>query len=187
MDEVGRGCLAGPVFAGAVILPADCVIPGINDSKQLLPEERDRLFHVIRAKAVSWSVASVTAETIDEINIHYASLKAMAQAISRLVVRPEYLLIDGRFTLEKECLFIAQEAVVRGDGRSQSIAAASIMAKVCRDRWIAAVGRDYPGFTFHQHKGYATPDHRREIATHGMTPLHRKSFRCLKDDELEED
>ncbi len=161
-----------------MILPLDCIIPGINDSKQLTASERERLFGLIREKAVSWSVASVDAAEIDRINIHYASLKAMALAISRLGTRPDYLLIDGRFTLEAECLFIAQEAVIDGDALSQSIAAASIMAKVCRDRWITEVGKDYPGFTFHQHKGYATPDHRKEIEKNGQTDLHRKSFRC---------
>jgi len=178
-DEAGRGCLAGPVFAGAVILPVDCRISGVNDSKLLSPAQREALFGIICAEALAWAVASVDAPEIDRINIHRASLKAMALAVEALVHRPDYLLIDGKFTLKEEYFFVPQEAVVDGDALSQSVAAASILAKVSRDRWISEEGKKYPDFNFAKHKGYATADHRREIREFGLTPLHRRSFRCL--------
>ncbi|HSA59902.1 MAG TPA: ribonuclease HII [bacterium] len=177
VDEAGRGCLAGPVFAAAVILPAGLVIPQVDDSKKLSPDLRERLFEVIRREAVAWSVSSVGAGEIDRINIHHASLKAMRLAVASLSGRPDYLLIDGKFTLGDSLFSLPQEAVVDGDARSQSIAAASILAKVSRDRWIAEEGRKYPGFRFAKHKGYGTAEHREEIRRYGLTPLHRRTFR----------
>jgi ribonuclease HII len=177
VDEAGRGCLAGPVFAAAVILPDGKVVPEVDDSKKLSPDVRERLFEVIRREAVAWSIASVGAEEIDRINIHHASLKAMRLAVESLSARPNYLLIDGKFTLADSLLFVPQEAVVGGDGLCQSIAAASILAKVARDRWITEEGRKYPGFRFAKHKGYGTAEHREEIRLHGLTPLHRRTFR----------
>jgi ribonuclease HII len=174
VDEAGRGCLAGPVFAGAVILPPRLMIPEIDDSKKLAPGVRERLFDVICREAIAWTVASVDAEEIDRVNIHHASLKAMRLAVESLSSRPEYLLVDGKFTLH---LSIPQEAVVDGDARSQTIAAASILAKVSRDRWISEEGKKYPQSKFAKHKGYGTEEHREEIRRHGLTPLHRRSFK----------
>lgn len=174
VDEAGRGCLAGPVFAGAVILPPGLVIPDVDDSKKLTPETRERLFAEICRCALAWSVASVTAEEIDRINIHHASLKAMRLAVEQLSPLPQYVLIDGKFELDCR---IAQEAIIKGDALSQSVAAASILAKVSRDRWISEEGKNYPQFRFAKHKGYGTVEHRREIQEHGLTPLHRRSFR----------
>jgi len=175
VDEVGRGCLAGPVFAAAVILPAGLHLSEVNDSKKLSPETRERLFECIRHEAVAWAVASVSSEEIDHINIHNASLKAMRLAVEGLATAPDYLLIDGKFSLVD--MFLPQEAIIGGDGLSQSIAAASIMAKVTRDRWIAEEGKKYPDFGFAKHKGYGTAAHREAIRRHGLTPLHRRSFR----------
>ncbi|HEX5037697.1 MAG TPA: ribonuclease HII [bacterium] len=177
VDEAGRGCLAGPVFAAAVILPPGLILPEVDDSKKLPPPERDRLFEEIRRHAVAWSVASVDAEEIDRINIHHASLKAMKLAVSSMAAEPEYLLIDGKFTLSDAFFFLPQEAVVDGDALCQSIAAASILAKVSRDRWISEEGRKYPEYNFGRHKGYGTVEHREAIRRYGPTPLHRRSFR----------
>jgi len=174
VDEAGRGCLAGPVFAAAVVLPPGLILPEVDDSKKLAPDLRERLFAVICREAVAWSVASVDAAEIDRINIHHASLKAMRVAVASLSDSPDYLLIDGKFTLDG---FRPQEAVVSGDARSQTIAAASILAKVSRDRWITEEGKKYPGFRFAKHKGYGTAEHREEIRRHGLTPLHRRTFR----------
>ncbi len=174
VDEVGRGCLAGPVFAASVIFPSHLILNGVDDSKKLSPSERDHWFEEILRVAVSWSVASVEASEIDTLNIHHASLKAMALAVRGLSVAPDFVLVDGRFPL---AVNVAQRAVIGGDGLSQSVAAASILAKVSRDRWIAEEGRRYPGFSFARHKGYGTEAHRREIRKNGITPLHRRSFR----------
>lgn len=176
VDEVGRGCLAGPVFAGAVILPPDLKIPDIDDSKKLKPAVRERLFAVILKRAVAWAVASVDAEEIDRVNIHRASLKAMQLAVAKLKPRPEFLLVDGRFPIADR---LPQKPIVRGDQRSQSIAAASILAKVSRDRWMESETKKYPHFNFAGHKGYGTPEHFAEIKKHGLTPLHRKSFQVI--------
>lgn len=179
VDEAGRGCLAGPVFAAAVILPPGLILPEVDDSKLLAPPVRERLFDVICGSAVAWSVASIEAEEIDRINIHRASLKAMALAVKGLAARPEFILIDGKFTLEEFIFLVPQEAVVEGDARSQTVAAASILAKVSRDRWMAEEEKKYPQYRFGQHKGYATEQHRGEIRHHGPTPLHRRSFRWM--------
>lgn len=182
VDEVGRGCLAGPVFAAAVVLPTDNALSGVNDSKKLSPKQRDTLFEKITAIALDWSVASVTAEEIDRINIHQASLKAMALAVAQLT-RPDYVLIDGRFKLPVALgklpegkLPFPQRPIIRGDSTCYSIAAASIVAKVTRDRWISEAGRQFPEYQFERHKGYATQIHRLAIQQYGLTPLHRRSF-----------
>jgi ribonuclease HII len=177
VDEAGRGCLAGPVFAAAVIFTPGLILPDVDDSKKLSPDLRERLFVEICESAICWAVASIDAEEIDRINIHHASLKAMRMAVESMPRRPEYLLIDGKFTLTDEPLFLAQEAVVDGDARSQTIAAASILAKVSRDRWITEEGKKYPEYRFNKHKGYGTAEHREAIRRFGPTPLHRRSFR----------
>lgn len=181
MDEAGRGCLAGPVFAGAVILPPDLILPDIDDSKKLASALRERLFEEICRHAISWAVASVPADEIDRINIHRASLKAMQLAVAQLKPPPQFLLVDGRFPIPLGGAYreTKQKAIVRGDQRSQSVAAASILAKVSRDRWIEEESRKYPQFSFHVHKGYGTPGHFEEIRRHGLTPLHRKSFQVV--------
>jgi len=153
------------------------VIPGVNDSKLLSPSQRERLFGVIQSQAIAWSVAAVEADEIDRINIHHASLKAMALAVLALSEKPDYLLIDGKFTLKDGLFTMPQEAVIGGDGLSQSVAAASILAKVSRDRWISEEGKKYPSFNFAKHKGYGTLEHRRAIRKFGLTPLHRRSFK----------
>lgn len=175
VDEVGRGCLAGPVFAASVIFPVHVFIEGVNDSKKLTPKKREELFPVICAAALAWSVARVEADEIDRINIHQASLLAMQRAVETLTVRADYVLVDGKFTLPG--FFQPQEAMVKGDGRCHAIAAASILAKVSRDRWMIEVSREYPEFSFARHKGYGTALHLDEILQNGFTPLHRRSFK----------
>ncbi len=176
VDEAGRGCLAGPVFAGAVILPPDFFHPEIDDSKKLSPKMREKLFKEICRVAIAWAVASVEAGEIDRINIHRASLKAMQLAVAGLKPAPEYLLVDGRFPIPQR---LPQKAIIRGDQRSQTVAAASILAKVSRDRWIIEEGKKYPHFNFLDHKGYGTSEHLKEIRRHGLTPLHRKTFQVI--------
>ncbi len=176
-DEAGRGCLAGPVFAAAVIFPPGFVIGGVDDSKKIAPSLREILFEEICLKAIAWAVARVEVEEIDEINIHHASLKAMKQALHELTLQPDFLLVDGKFPLVTT---MPQRAVVRGDQLCHCVAAASILAKVSRDRWIREESKKYPEFSFAQHKGYGTSKHLEEIKRNGPTPLHRKSFRPLK-------
>jgi len=173
VDEVGRGCLAGPVFAAAVILPRGLRIPDLNDSKKLKPEVRERVSAEVLEKAVAWSIASVSVEEIDELNILWASMKAMRLAVESLKTRPELLLIDGNRVTDVE---LPQCAIIEGDGRCASIAAASVIAKVARDRWMAEQEALYPQFRFSRHKGYGTPQHLQELRQHGPTPLHRKTF-----------
>jgi len=173
VDEAGRGCLAGPVFAAAVVFPPDVFIPEVDDSKLLTPKTRERLFEIICKEAIAWSVASVGAEEIDRINIHRASLKAMQLAVSQLKTSPDFLLVDGRYPLPQK---LPQKAIIKGDRLSHTIAAASILAKVSRDRWMEQEAKKYPGFNFIQHKGYGTTEHFAEIKKNGLTPLHRKTF-----------
>jgi len=173
IDEVGRGCLFGDVVAAAVVLPPGLVLDEINDSKQLSEKKRERLYDVIVAEAVAWTVARVDAETIDRINIRQASRLAMKMAVESLPIRPEHLLVDA----ETVGLDIEQTAIIKGDARSQSIGAASILAKVtrdrlCRDVWEAL----YPGYGLAANKGYATKEHRDGLLRMGPTPLHRKTF-----------
>jgi len=173
-DEVGRGCLAGPVVAAAVILDADRPIPGVRDSKLVPPDERERLYGVITRRAVAWSVASAAVDEVDEINIHQASLRAMRRAVLSLAPLPDLVLVDA-FSIPD--LTIAQRGVVHGDRRCSAIAAASIVAKVTRDREMLAHHLADPRYGYDRHKGYATPYHLAAVAQHGYSALHRKSFR----------
>jgi len=173
-DEVGRGCLAGPVVAAAVILDPDRYIPGVCDSKQITALERERLYGVITRKAVAWSVAAATPGEIDEINIHRASLQAMRRAILALAPLPDLVLVDA-FRIPD--LLIAQRGVLHGDSRCSAIAAASIIAKVTRDREMLAHHASDPRYGYDRHKGYATAEHLAAVARHGYSALHRRSFR----------
>jgi ribonuclease HII len=173
LDEVGRGPLFGPVVAAAVILPRRCHLPGLTDSKKLSEKKRTELDIEIRANAVAWAIAEVDAETIDRINIRQASLLAMRRAVEQLALSPDFLLIDGRDTINWAC---PQQAVIRGDGTSFSIAAASVLAKVYRDRLLVDLDREYPGYGLARHKGYPCPEHLAALKQLGPTPLHRKSF-----------
>lgn len=172
MDEVGRGPLAGPVVAAAVILPKQFYLPGLDDSKKLTEEKRDYFYQYIYEHALHVAVGSVPAETIDEINIYEATKKAMLTAVAKLPVTPEYLLVDA-MKLETT---IPQQAIVKGDSRSVSIAAASIVAKVTRDRWMKKLGEQYPVYKFEKNMGYGTQEHLLALDQHGITPYHRKSF-----------
>jgi ribonuclease HII len=173
-DEVGRGCLAGPVVAAAVILDPDRYIPGVCDSKTITTLERDRLYGVITRKALAWSVASATPLEIDEINIHRASLQAMRRAVMALAPLPDLVLVDA-FRIPD--LLIAQRGVIHGDSRCSAIAAASIVAKVTRDREMLQHHASDPRYGYDRHKGYATADHLAAVARHGYSALHRRSFR----------
>jgi ribonuclease HII len=174
VDEVGRGPLFGPVVAAAVILAPDFRLDGLNDSKKLSAKKRAAFETEIRAQAVSWAVAEVDAATIDRINIRQASLLAMRRAVEQLALSPDFLLIDGRDTIRWDGL---QQAVIRGDAASVSIAAASVLAKVHRDRLMIALDSEFPGYGLAQHKGYPCPAHIAAIERLGPTPLHRQSFR----------
>ncbi|MGA7857688.1 MAG: ribonuclease HII [Terracidiphilus sp.] len=173
LDEVGRGPMFGPVVAAAVILPPRCRLQGLNDSKKLTEKKRNELDVEIRACAVAWAIAAVDAETIDRINIRRASLLAMRMAVEQLMLNPDYLLIDGRDTIEWDC---PQQAVVQGDGTSFSIAAASVLAKVHRDRLLVQLDVEYPGYGLARHKGYCSREHLEALERLGPTPLHRKSY-----------
>jgi ribonuclease HII len=173
-DEVGRGCLAGPVVAGAVVLDPARYVAGIADSKVLTAAGRDRLFDEITAAAVAWRVAVVEADEIDRINIHRASLKAMREAVMALVPLPGFVLVDG-FRIPG--LPMPQRPIVGGDRRSTAIAAASIVAKVTRDRIMMALHDDDPRYGFDRHKGYATRAHLEAVAAFGYSARHRRTFR----------
>lgn len=173
VDEAGRGPLAGPVFAAAVILPEGCEIEGLNDSKKLSEKKREALFDVIKEKAVSWSVASVDEKVIDEINILQATYLAMKNAVEGLGVPADYALIDGN---RLPPLPINGETVVKGDAKSMSIAAASILAKVSRDRFMLEIDKKYPQYQFSKHKGYGTKLHYEMLTEHGISDCHRLSF-----------
>lgn len=176
-DEAGRGCLAGPVCAAAVILPTDFYHPWLTDSKQLSERKRELLRPIIEAEALAWGVAFVSADEIDAINILRASHVAMHRAVDDLVLRPERLLIDGnRFTPYEG---IAHECIVKGDAKVMSIAAASVLAKTYRDELMIELHREYPMYGWSGHKGYPTASHRQAIKEHGISPYHRKSFRLL--------
>jgi ribonuclease HII len=180
-DEAGRGCLAGPVFAAAVILPEGFDHPMLNDSKQLTLRQREILRPVIEESAVAWAVGRVEASEIDEINILNASFLAMHRAISELHTRPDFLLIDGpRFHPYPG---IPHGCEVRGDGRFMSIAAASVLAKTHRDEWMRQIHLDFPSYRWDHNKGYPTREHRQAIRVNGSCLHHRKSFRLL-DDQL---
>lgn len=176
-DEAGRGCLAGPVFAAAVILPRDFHHPLLNDSKQVTEEHRYELRPIIEKHAVSYAVGIVDHEEIDAINILKASFKAMHLAIDKLTTAPQLLLIDGnRFTTYPA---IPHECIIKGDGIYASIAAASILAKTYRDDYMMQLHDQYPQYKWNSNKGYGTLQHRNALEAHGMSPYHRKSFQCL--------
>ena len=173
-DEAGRGCLAGPVVAAAVILPEDFAHPLLNDSKQLTERQRELLRPIIEQEALAWGVGSVSPEEIDQINILLASFLAMHRAIDDLILRPQLLLIDGnRFTPYPD---IPHECIVGGDGKYMSIAAASVLAKTHRDALMLNLATEYPGYGLEGHKGYPTPAHKAAIHKLGLTPIHRKTF-----------
>ncbi|MGA8161246.1 MAG: ribonuclease HII [Acidobacteriaceae bacterium] len=180
VDEVGRGALFGPVVAAAVILPLDTRIRGLRDSKQLLQEDRERLAAIVRARAIAVAVEEVDAETIDRVNIYQASRMAMAAAVVRLDPQPDHLLIDA-LLLD---LPHAQTKIIYGDSLSISIAAASVVAKVYRDRRMCEMDAAYPGYGLASHKGYATPEHREALQTIGPSALHRRSFMPVLQGEL---
>lgn len=176
-DEAGRGCLAGPVTAAAVILPPDFSDDMLNDSKQLTEHQRDVLRPIIEREALAWAVAFVSPQEIDEINILKASFMAMHRAIDQLTVRPEALLIDGnRFIPYKD---IQHTCIVKGDGKMMSIAAASVLAKTHRDEYMRRISAEYPQYGWDKNKGYPTRAHRAAIAQYGTTPYHRLTFQLL--------
>ncbi len=174
VDEVGRGCLAGPVFAAAVVLDPNRHIPRISDSKLVSARERERLFDLICARALAWSVASVPVEEIDRVNIHQASLQAMRRALLSLDPLPDMVLVDA-FRIPD--LHLPQRGVLHGDRRCSTIAAASIVAKVLRDRQMDELHKRDPRYGFDQHKGYATGAHLAAVARFGYSEVHRRSFR----------
>lgn len=178
VDEAGAGPLAGPVYAAAVILPREIDLPGLNDSKKLTPKKRDALFDAITAAAVAWSVASVTAEEIDELDILNARTLAMDRAIEGLSIQPDLCLIDGNRDHGSAVAITAPHiTLVGGDGKSASIAAASILAKVSRDRYVTDVlDREYPQYQFAKHKGYGTKLHYEMLDRYGPCPAHRRTF-----------
>jgi len=181
-DEAGRGCLAGAVYAAAVILPSDYRNDTLNDSKQLTEKQRYRLREVIERDALSWAVGIVSPEEIDAINILNASFLAMHRAIGNLSIRPQHLLIDGnRF---KPYAGIPHTTVVKGDGKYLSIAAASVLAKTYRDDYMDGLDKTYPAYGWQKNKGYPTQAHRDAIRLYGVTPYHRKSFNLLGDAQL---
>ena len=179
VDEAGRGCLAGPVFAAAVILPEDFQNELLNDSKQLTEKQRYELRPIIEAQAIAYAVGIVFPDEIDRINILNASFLAMTRAVESLIVKPEHLLIDGnRF---KSKLLIPFTTIVKGDGKMMSIAAASILAKTYRDDYMNKIAEEYPAYDWLENKGYPTAKHRDAIAQHGITPYHRLTFKGVKE------
>ncbi len=174
IDEAGRGPLAGPVVAAAVILPQNCVMQGLRDSKKLSARRREFFFDEIYKKAQAVAVGIVDNETIDKINILQATLLAMRQAFESLLIKPDVLLIDALTLPEIE---IPQQGIIHGDDRSISIAAASVIAKVTRDRLMCEYHEQFPAYQFHRHKGYGTREHLQNIKVYGPCPLHRKTFR----------
>ena len=182
VDEAGRGPLAGPVFASVVILPLDCQIEGLNDSKKLSEKKREYLYDEIIDKAIDYSVASANEKEIDEINILQATFLAMKRALDKIKIRPDIILVDGNrdpgFDIKTEC-------VVKGDSLIDSISAASILAKVSRDRFIRELAKEYPEYGFEKHKGYGTKAHLEAIKKYGPCSIHRISFAPLNSKQLE--
>ena len=177
-DEAGRGCLAGSVFAAAVILPPDFHHPLLNDSKQMTERQRNTLREVIEREAVAWAVAEITAERIDQINILKASFEGMNRAVEMLTVRPEFLAIDGnRFYPAHD---IPYACIVKGDAKYADIAAASVLAKTHRDEYMMRLHEEYPYYGWDRNKGYPTKEHRLAIREHGLTPYHRLSFNHME-------
>ena len=178
VDEAGRGPLAGPVFAAAVIFDKDTYIPEINDSKKLTEKKREELFEVIKEKALAYAIVSVDEKEIDRINILKATLKCFNLAVSSLKITPDVALIDGNRAGEMPTEF---ETVVKGDAKSMSIAAASILAKVARDRYVTELDSLYPQYNFKKHKGYGTKEHLEAIAQFGPCPIHRMTFKGVRE------
>ena len=177
-DEAGRGCLAGPVFAAAVIFPADYCNPVLNDSKKLSEKKRMELRPIIEQEALAYAVASVSAEEIDRINIHRASYLAMHRALDQLTIKAEYLIIDGnKFIPYAE---LPYSCIVKGDGKYLSIAAASILAKTYRDEYMESIATDFPDYDWLSNKGYPTIKHRQAVLNLGLTPHHRKTFKVTE-------
>ncbi len=173
VDEAGRGPLCGPVFAAACILPDGLVLEGLNDSKKLTPKKRDKLFDLICEDAIAYSIASASVEEIDELNILEADLLAMRRAIDGLSVKADFALIDGNIARDFQ---IPARAIIGGDAKSPSIAAASILAKVARDRDCIRLDEEYPQYGIAKHKGYGTKQHMDALRTYGPSPIHRKQF-----------
>jgi len=174
LDEAGRGCFAGPVYAAAVVLPKEFYHPLLNDSKQLTKEERDHLRPLIEKESISFAVASVSNNEIDRINILQASYKAMHLALNKLKSKPDILLVDGnRFRSYKN---MPHHCIIKGDGIYASIAAASVLAKTYRDDYMVSLHEKYEVYCWHNNKGYGTPEHRQAIEAHGLCRYHRKSF-----------
>lgn len=173
IDEAGRGPLAGPVCAAAVILPEHCVIPGLNDSKKLSDKRRRELFPIIQESALAYSVAFASEMEIDEINILQATFLAMKRALNALSLHPDYVLIDGN---QETDFGVPAKTIVRGDSLSANIAAASILAKVTRDDWMIRLSKEYPGYGFEIHKGYGTKAHYEALDKMGACPAHRRTF-----------
>lgn len=187
-DEAGRGCLAGSVYAAAVVLPDDYDNPLLNDSKQLTLKKRNELREMIQRDAVAWAVGVVTPEEIDKINILKASHLAMRRAVEQLSVRPEALIIDGNMYRAGLPEGVKEfTCIVKGDAKYQSIAAASILAKTYRDDYMADLAKEYPYYGWEKNAGYPTKQHREGIKTHGISPYHRKSYNLLGTTELELD
>lgn len=178
-DEAGRGPLCGPVVAAAVILPRGLVIEGLNDSKKLTEKKREKLFDIIKENAIAYAIAEATPAEIDEINILNASMLAMQRAIDMLSVKADFALIDGNCT---RGFTIPTEAVIKGDSLSYSIAAASILAKVTRDRGCIELDRMYPEYNIAKHKGYPTKEHMEAVRKYGPSPIHRRTFLKFLDD-----
>lgn len=175
VDEVGRGCLAGPVVTCAVILPKNLMLPYVNDSKKLSPKKREALYEELKEKAISFSFGSASNTVIDEIDILQATFLAMKEAINGLKIKPDLVLVDGNQKIPG--IFLPQKTVIGGDGKSMSIAAASILAKVKRDREMVEYDKLYPMYDLEKNKGYGTKKHREAIRKYGMCSLHRKSFK----------
>ncbi len=173
LDEVGMGCLAGPVVAAAVILDLNQIPPGITDSKLLTPKKRQLLKTQIEECALDFAIGMASVEEIDDINIYHAARLAMKRAVEKLTLKPDYLLVDGRAKIDLE---IAQKAIVQGDKHSVSIGAASILAKVFRDQLMTDFDEKYPGYEFARHKGYGSVLHRQHLQAKGLSAIHRKSF-----------
>ena len=178
VDEAGRGPLAGPVVASAVILPLDCAIVGIMDSKQLTAKQRDVLFDEIREAAVSIGISYMDSKTIDQVNILQATMQAMRESIEQIDPSPDYVIVDGTHI---PAVSIPTKAIPKGDSLSQSVAAASIIAKVTRDRLMIELDKVYPQYGFRQHKGYGTDQHRQALIQFGPCPIHRRTFRPVSE------
>ena len=180
-DEAGRGPLAGPVFAAAVILPPDFKNELLNDSKQLTEHQRDQLRPIIEREAIAWAVAQVTAEEIDRINILNAAILAMHRALEQLVPQPEHIIVDGNrfkpYIPANSLIAIPHQTIVKGDGKYMSIAAASVLAKTHRDEYMRRLHEEYPMYGWNRNMGYPTPEHRKAIGKYGISPYHRKTFK----------